>query len=368
MNTSKTITVLHTESSKGWGGQELRTFHESAGLIRLGARVLILCQPGSMLAENARAAGIDVKLCTMKKSYDVFAIKKILTLIGDENIDIINTHSGRDTFLAGVAGRLSLKKPRIVRTRHLALPITSKFTYNLLAHKIVTVSEYVREYLISKGIPPAKIAAIHTCVDLNKFDPDKAGDSLRKELGISADTLVIGTVAILRRNKGHHILLEAIPAVLKEVPEAVFVFAGNGPQKQNIENEIKARGLRGKVYMLGLRNDIPDILKSIDLFVLPTLQEALGTSFIEAMAMEKPVIGTDVGGVSEVIKDGINGCLVKADDPMDLAEAIIKVLRSDRRGRMMGIEGRRMALQNFSSEKMCEDMFALYLSLLQREN
>jgi len=368
LNTAKTITVMHTESSNGWGGQEFRTFRESMGLMKLGVRIIILCQPGSVLGEKAEAAGIEVKTCTMKRSYDIFAVKRIIKLIRDENIDIINTHSGRDTLLAGIAGRLSSRKPTVVRTRHLALPITSKFTYNVLAHKIVTVSEYVRGYLISVGISPSKIAAIHTCVDLNKFDPNKAGDSLRKELGLAADTPVIGTVAILRKKKGHHIILDAIPAVLKEVPEAVFVFAGNGPQKQNIENEIKARGLSGKVYMLGLRNDIPDVLKSIDLFVLPTLQEALGTSFIEAMAMEKPVIGTDVGGVSEVIKDGVNGCLVKPDDPSDLARAVVRVLRSDNRGRMMGIEGRKMALQNFSSEKMCGDMFSLYSSLLQRKN
>ncbi len=181
-------------------------------------------------------------------------------------------------------------------------------------------------------------------------------------------TPIVGTVSILRRKKGHHILLDAIPKILKEVPEAVFVFAGNGPQEENILNKIKALELEGKVFMLGLRHDIPDILKSIDLFVLPTLQEALGTSFIEAMAMETPVIGTDVGGVGEVIKDGVNGYMVKANDPSDLAKTIIKVLKTDQRGKMMGMEGRRMVLKNFSAERMCEQMLALYGSLLKRES
>ena len=365
---AEVFSVLHTESSVGWGGQESRTLQESLGLRKLGARVLVLCQPGSKLGEKAEAEGFDVFRCRMKKSYDLFAVRMIMKLIRTENIDIVNTHSGRDSLLAGIAGRLSVKKPAVVRTRHLALPITSKFTYTMLANKIVTVSEYVREYLISEGISSSKIAAVHTCVDLNRFDPEKAKDSLRTELGLADGTPVVGTVSILRRKKGHHILLDAIPAILKEVPETVFVFAGNGPQEENIVNKIYDLGLKGKVFMLGLRDDIPDVLKSIDLFVLPTLQEALGTSFIEAMAMGKPVIGADVGGVGEVIKDGINGYLVKPNDPSGLARAIIKVLQADDRGRMMGIEGKKMARQNFSSERMCEEMHSFYLSLLRRNN
>lgn len=365
---AEVFSVLHTESSDGWGGQESRTLQESIGLRTLGARVLVLCQPGSKLGEKAEAEGFDVFRCRMKKSYDLFAVRMIMKLIRTENIDIVNTHSGRDSLLAGIAGRLSVKKPVVVRTRHLALPITSKFTYTMLAHKIITVSEYVRNYLISEGIFTSKISAVHTCVDLNRFDPEKAKDGLRKELGLGAATPIVGTVAILRRRKGHHILLDAIPEILKEVPEAVFVFSGNGPQEENIARRIEELGLSGKVFMLGLRNDIPDILKSIDLFVLPTLQEALGTSFIEAMAMETPVIGTDVGGVGEVIKDGVNGYMVKANNSSDLAGTIIKVLKADQRGKMMGMEGRRMVLKHFSAERMCEQMFALYVSLLKRES
>ena len=367
MNSGKNITVLHTESSTGWGGQETRTFHESIGMKKIGVKIIILCQHDSELGKRAKAAGIEVRTCRMKKSYDVTAVNYILKLIKNENVDIVNMHSGKDSLLAGVAGKLSSKNPVIVRTRHLALPITSKFTYNVLAHKIVTVSEYVRNYLISEGISPSKITAVHTCVDINKFDPENVKDGLRKELGVVAATPIIGTVSILRRKKGHHILLDAIPEILKEIPEAVFVFAGNGPQEENILNKIKALDLEGKIFMLGLRHDIPDILKSIDLFVLPTLQEALGTSFIEAMAMETPVIGTDVGGVGEVIKDGVNGYMIKPNDSSDLAKTIIKVLKADQRGKMMGMEGRRMVLKNFSAERMCEQMFALYVSLLNRE-
>lgn len=117
--------------------------------------------------------------------------------------------------------------------------------------------------------------------------------------------------------------------------------------------------------MLGLRKDIQEILKSIDIFILPTLQEALGTSFIEAMAMGKPVIGAGVGGVSEVIKNGANGYLVEPDNPHALAEAIIKMLKDKESARLMGMEGRKIVEKDYTAEKMCERMHALYLSLIK---
>ncbi|HBR21120.1 MAG TPA: glycosyltransferase family 1 protein [Nitrospiraceae bacterium] len=359
------LTILHTESSTGWGGQENRTLQECIGLKKRGVRVIILCQPESRLNKRALAEGIEVRTCRMKKSYDILAISHILKLIRSENIDIISSHSGRDSLLAGIAGRLSRKKPIIVRTRHLALPITSKFTYSLLAHKVVTVSEYVKQYLIEKDIASGKVAAIPTGIDTDKFNPERVNDSLRQELGLQKDVPVIGTIAILRRKKGHHIILDAMPLVLKEIPDAVFVFAGDGPQRDNILNKIKASGLSEKVFMLGLRKDIPEILKSIDIFALPTLQEALGTSFIEAMAMGKPVIGADVGGVSEVIKNGVNGYLVEPDNPLALAEAIIKMLKDREAARLMGTEGRKIVEKDYTVEKMCERMYAIYLSLIK---
>jgi glycosyltransferase involved in cell wall biosynthesis len=359
------LTILHTESSTGWGGQENRTLQESRGMKKLGARVIILCQPDSSLSRRAVAEGIEVRTCTMKKSYDIRAIQYILKLIKDENINVINTHSGKDSLLAGIAGRLSTRKPVIVRTRHLALPITSKITYSVLPHKVVTVSEYVRNYLIKKSIPMEKVTAIPTGIDTSRFDPERVNGKLKQELGLKPEIPLVGTIAILRKKKGHHILLDAIPLILEKIPDAVFVFAGDGPQKKNIADKIEDLGLTGRVFMLGLRKDIPDILKSIDIFVLPTLQEALGTSFIEAMAMEKPVIGADVGGVNEVIKEGINGYLVEPDNPHALADAIIMALQDKEKLNIMGIEGRKIAEQNYTVEKMCEKMYALYSSLLK---
>jgi glycosyltransferase involved in cell wall biosynthesis len=358
------LRILHTESSKGWGGQENRILQESLGLARLGAKVLVLCQPGSRLALRARESGLEVRTVKMRRGLDLIAIWQIMRVIRNEQIAVVNTHSGRDSMLAGIAARLGRARPVVVRTRHLALPITSKFTYSVLPHQVVTVSEYVRRYLIGRGIPQARVAAVPTGVDLSRFDPDAEVGTLRVELGLEAKTPLVGTAAILRLKKGHQVLLEAIPKVLKAVPDAVFVFAGDGPQQQNILKSIREKKLGAHVLLLGLRRDIPNVLKSIDLFVLPTIEEALGTAFVEAMAMQKPVIGTRVGGVPEVIDDGGNGLLVDPHDPAGLADAIVRLLRDPDLAAAMGERGRQIATTEFSVERMCRRMQALYEALL----
>ena len=358
------ITVLHTESSQGWGGQERRTLRECQGLLARGARPIVLCQPGSVLAQRAAEASIEVRTCRMRRSFDVFAVAAIARLIRAEGVDIVNTHSGRDSLLAGLAGRLSRRRPVIVRTRHLALPITSKMSYSVLPHRVVTVSEFVRGYLIQRGVPAERVIAIPTGIDCARFQRDGVESGLRKEWGIDPIAPLVGTVAILRYKKGHHILLGAIPQVLAAMPEARFVFAGDGPQQANLAAKIAAMGLEGKVLLLGLRRDIPSVLNAIDLFVLPTLEEALGTSYLEAMAAGKAVIGTSVGGVGEVVRPSCNGYLVPANDPVALAQAIILALRDPAHLHAMGQAGRAQAGAEFSLGRMCDRMLTLYTDLL----
>jgi glycosyltransferase involved in cell wall biosynthesis len=359
------LVVLHTESSTGWGGQESRTLDESVGLRALGARVLILCQFGSRLGERAAERGIDVRHAPMRSGLDWPAVRFILRLIRDEGVRVVNTHSGQDSLLAGIAGRLSRRRPVVVRTRHLALPITSKMSYGLLPHRVVTVSSHVRCRLVERGIPAERIVAIPTGVDPGgRFDPSGVTGSLKEELGLRPDIPLVGTVAILRFKKGHQVLIEAVPRILQSVPETVFVCAGDGPQRDNLTRSLRERGLTDRVHLLGLRGDIPNVLKSIDVFVLPTLEEALGTSFLEAMAMGKPVIGTWVGGVPEVVRHGVNGLLVAPNDPEGLAEATARLLQDPARGRAMGSEGRRMVESEFTVQRMCQRMHDLYRSLL----
>ena len=360
------MTILHTESSLGWGGQENRTLNEMLGLRELGHTALLASQPGAKLGVRASEAGFTVFETRMRSAIDLPAILRLRGFIREAGADIVNTHSSRDTQLAGMAARLLARRPRIVRTRHLALPITSRFTYSVLPDHVVTVSAHVARYLESAGVPPDHITAVPTGIDLTRYAAVPGGGTLRAELGLAAGAPLVGTVAILRRKKGHAELLEAIPAVLTRIPDAHFVFAGDGPQRENLERRIAELGLGNSVHLLGLRRDVVNVLQSLDLFVLPTHQEALGTAFVEAGAMGLAAIGSNVDGVPEIVGDGETGKLVPVNNPPVLARVIIELLADAATRQRMGDAARRKVATHFSREAMVAGMVGVYRRAMER--
>jgi glycosyltransferase involved in cell wall biosynthesis len=360
--------ILHTESSKGWGGQENRTLNEMIGLRELGHELAVAGQPGARLLDRAAEAGFVTFATPMRNALDLPAILALRRVMRTFQAEIVNTHSGRDTQLAGMAARtLGGNRPRIVRTRHLALPITSRFTYNHLVDHVVTVSSFVRDYLISAGVSADRITAVPTGIDFQRYRPDPKGGSLRQELGLGPDVPLVGTVAILRFKKGHSEILDAAPTVLKTLPEAHFVFAGDGPMLETIQARIAAEGLEQRVHLLGLRRDVVNVLQSLDLFVLPTHQEALGTAFVEAGAMGLPAIGSDIDGIPEVVVHGETGLLVPPLNGAALADAILELLQAPDRRRQLGANARQRVSRLFTREAMARGMATLYQRLRESQ-
>jgi len=370
---SGVLSVLHTESSTGWGGQENRTLNEMLAMRRLGWRCLVACRPGAILGKRAKTEGFAVHEINMRGFANIPAMFGLRHLMRREEVTVVNTHSGRDNQLACMAAHSLIgKRPILVRTRHLALPISSRLGYCLLPDHVVTVSNYVRRYIQSEGIAGERVTAVATGIDLSLYqcssDEESNNDSdLRTELGLPANTLLVGTIAILRKKKGHADLLSAIPQVLQYNSNAHFIFAGDGPQMHNIRRQIADNGLQSRVHLLGLRKDVINILRHLDIFVLPTHQEALGTAFIEAGAMRLPTIGTTVDGVPEVIVDGATGLLTPPHNPPALAAAIGKLLAAPELRRRMGEAARARVEKLFSQHAMGKAMQAVYEKLLHND-
>ncbi|HTZ00011.1 MAG TPA: glycosyltransferase [Rhodocyclaceae bacterium] len=355
------LKILHTESSTGWGGQEHRTFKEMVALRERGHDLQLACRPGARLGERAEEAGFRVHRISMRGGGDLPAAWKLTRLLRREGIQVVNTHSGHDSLLGALAGRLA-GTPLIVRTRHLALPITSLATYRTLPHRVVTVSEWVRRYLISAGVPSANVATVYTGIEP---PPPVEHSTLRQELGLAADDLVVGTVAILRYEKGHKELIDAAAPLLAEFSRLHLVFAGDGPIFDRLRADIAGRGLSGRIHLLGLRRDIPNVLAGCDFFALATWQEALGTSFIEAMAAGLAVVGTAVDGVPEVVRHGVSGLLVPAKDTAALTAALRTLVTDAALRRRFGQAGLEITRTRFSVATMAAEMEAFYLKSLE---
>lgn len=360
--------ILHTESSVGWGGQENRTLNELIGMRERGHEMAVVSRPGARIIDRAQEAGFPTFAIDMRGAIDFPAMFRLRSVIKRFRADIVNTHSGRDTQLTGMAARSIIGgRPRIVRTRHLALPITSKFSYSVLPDHVVTVSKFVENYLVEAGVPRERITTVSTGVDFARYDRSTIEGDLRAELGLPADALLIGTVAILRKKKGHAETIEAAAQVIERFPTAHFIFAGDGPQTANLERRIAELGLGDRVHMLGLRRDVVNILKSLDVFVLPTHQEALGTAFIEAGAMGLPAVATNVDGVPEVVQDNRTGLLVPVRDSRAIAEAICRLLDDPVYRQGMGANAAEFVRRKFSREAMAHGMEALYQRLIDAE-
>lgn len=352
----KPLRILHSESSNGWGGQEHRTFKEMLALRERGHELELVCVPHARLGERLESAGFTVHYVPMRSGFDVSAICAIGRILNRGRFDVLNTHSGRDSLLGGMAARV-VRTQLIARTRHLALRITSRATYTWLPHKVIAVSDSVRTYLESEGVAAHHVVTVYTGI---AKAPRVARSSLRAELGLGEDAVIAGTVAIIREKKGHADLIRVAGALVKQRPHLHFVFAGDGPLFDETKASVAAKGLDKHIHFLGLRRDIPNVLAGFDLFVLPTYQEALGTSFIEAMAAGLPVIGTSVDGVPEVIEHGVNGLLIAAHDDHALSAALLRLIDSPAERRRMGDEGVRITQTRFSVDTMADEMVAFY--------
>jgi glycosyltransferase involved in cell wall biosynthesis len=352
------VKVLHTEASLGFGGQERRTLRELEGLDPTRFRGVLLCQPGSKLGRITEERKIPTIWLKMRSAYDPVAFFQILRLLKREHIDIIHAHSSRDAWLAGAAGKLLGIK--VFRTRHLLTPIGGPYVYRRLTDRVLTVSEGVRQYLISAGVPTGQIIAVPTGIDLKRFDPARTDlVDMRARFNIPRHAFVIGIIAVLRKAKGHRFLLQGIKRLASEFPQIKLLIAGTGPQEQNISRLIQELGLENHVMMLGHQDDIPSLLKALDVFVLPAQEEALGTALVEATAMGVPVIATRIGGIPEVV--GEAGLLFESEDVEDLVNHLRTLIRSPALAARMRTQGMERARALYDENLMVRRIEKLYL-------
>jgi len=361
-------TILHTESSVGWGGQEIRVHLELVRLRERGHRMLLACHPQSELAKRAERDRIEVWCLPFRRPIDPRLTRQVHHLLTRERVELVNTHSSVDSWVASLAARTA--RVPVVRTRHLSVPLKkdpfSRLVYWTLCDRIVTTGEAIRRLFLEElRLDPSKVISIPTGVDLRQLDPHAVDEKeVRQELGVEATTPLIGTVAVLRSWKGHRFFLEAVPVILRKVPSARFLIVGDGPQGGNIERWIRELGLAQAVMMLGHREDIPEVLAALDIVVsASTAAEGVPQALLQALAMRRPVVATRVGAVPEVIRHEETGLLVPPGDPAALAAAITSLLSDPHRGAALGMAGRRLVEKEFTVEVMLERLEVLYAEM-----
>jgi glycosyltransferase involved in cell wall biosynthesis len=357
------LTILHTETLTRWGGQQNRVLTEAVGLSRRGYKVIISCHKGTTLAHKAKEAGIKVYEVNMVKTAHLSNIPKLISIIKKEGVEIVSTHSSVDSWAGGLAAKLTGK--RLVRFRHNLYPVgrdpLTRFIY-AIPDRFIAISTAVKDVLVKRGLKSTKITVIPSSVDTGHFSP--ATDDLRKELNISPETMIIGNSSTFTWTKGQETLLQAFNLIHKKFP-CILLFAGRLPdsRKGKYLNHVH-EDLRDKVVLLGHREDIPRVLKTIDIFIYPSVLEGLGTALLEAMAMGRPIITSDIPTFGDFIEDRVNGLFFKVRNPEDLAEKAVFLMQDKKLKEQIGKKARSTALEKFTVEKMIDRTEAYYQEVL----
>lgn len=358
------LRILHSEAATSFGGQEQYILRMMLAMRERGHYLEAVCQPHAILAQRLRDEGFTVHTTYMDGPVNfVKSLRTIRRVLRQGRFDVLNTHSRRDTIVAACAGRLA-GTPLIVRTRHLAKKVGSLLSYTIIPHRVTTASDFVRNHLIERGVPPAHVATVYPAVDL---PPVPETSTLRQELSLAQNDIVVGCVAVMRTQKGHRELIDAMQPLIKERPNVHLVLVGGGsPVFEEVQAYVAEKGLGKRVHMLGARRDVPNLLAGFDLFALATRQEASGTVFVEAGAAGLPVVGTNVDGVPEMMQDGISGLLVPLDDQQALTAALKQLIDDPGLRQKMGRAGLEFCRiqDRFSADAMARRAEACYTQWL----
>ncbi|HWD22107.1 MAG TPA: glycosyltransferase family 4 protein [Burkholderiales bacterium] len=356
------LSIVHTESSLGWGGQEIRILSEAQGLIARGHDVRLLCPPEARIHAEAPAWSVPVIGLSIAKKR-LRGLRSLLDWFKSNRCHVVSTHSSTDSWLAALT-MLVLGRPYpIVRTRHISAPVPknapTRWLYTRATSRIVTAGEALKKELIERnGFPAQRIDSVPTGADAKRFRPgDKA--AARSGLGLPREKTLVGIVATLRSWKGHRYLVEALAGL----PEAVgLVIVGDGPQRQSLEHLVAQLGLGERVRFKGNQADVVPWLQALDIFALPSYaNEGVPQALLQAMLVGLPCVTTATGSIPELARDGETALVVPPQDVSRLREALQKLIGDAELRKTLGAAARKHCEAGFSYEGMLDRMETIYL-------
>jgi glycosyltransferase involved in cell wall biosynthesis len=370
-------TVFHLIYSLETGGAEADLLAKSRVLVQTyGYDVTIGCllKRGELAAE-AEAAGIRVLGPLMRGKFDARVIPRLVRFMRDGRYNVVHTHMFASNLLGRLAAMLAgvpviVSTVQLIADREARWEILVDRLLQYRAETMIASSQAVRQSFIQRGIRPAKIAVIYNSVDFARFDAvdrETARRTMRQAFGWDEGHFVVGTVARLERVKGIDRLIDAAKAVAEAIPQARFLVVGDGPQREDLFSRVRRLELGERCIFTGLRSDVPQILPAFDLFVLPSLSEALGIAVIEALAGGVPVVASRVGGVPEVVIHGETGLLVPPGDATQLAQAILYMAANLAEARQWAERGQKRVRRMFDVNKLADAQARLYQHFLEQK-
>lgn len=358
--------VLQVSTPRTWRGGEQQAAYLALALKKKGVAQCLLTPEGSALAERMAGAGIQVATFSRR---GLTLASTIASICQKESIDLVHTHDSHAHSAAVLSAVLFGNKTPVVVSRRVDFPISrsplSRWKYNHpLVKKIICVSEMIRQITAKDIRKKDVLCVIHSGIDLHRYDVVTDRQLLRRELGLSDHTRIIGNLSALADHKDYPTFLRTAAAVLQQRRDVLFIIAGAGPEEASIRQQIGAMGLTDHVKLLGFRQDVPAVMKALDLFLITSATEGLGTIVLEAFAAGVPVVATMAGGIPELVKDEVTGLTAPVGDDHALAEQVLRLLKDPTLAAKLS-HAATAAATSFTFEQTAEKTLRVYRELLQ---
>ncbi len=343
-----------------------------------GHQLFVACPSHGPLTEALRAEGAEVLVFPMRKTYDLLAIYRLYKIMRKYKIDVIHSHGLLVNILSRVASYLACT-PVSISTAHIPLNLKSgKQAQNVFEklmgpyylimdnltsffnQKVIAVSHAVKKDLMEQGVDPKRIVVVQNGIDLTRGS--RNNQNTKGKLKRVGNHSIVGTITRLSPQKDIPTFLKMAALVIRDVPKTQFLIVGDGEKRKELQDLAEKLGLGYHVRFLGYRRDVPDLLRTFDIFALSSLWEGLPIVILEAMAAEKPVVATAVDGVAEVVEHGKTGLLAEPRRQDLLARSVIELIKNPARAREMGERGRERVESYFSIDRVINTVEQIYLS------
>ena len=373
------IRILHIHTLPIISGSGINTFLSMRGMDSRIYEAELACAPGGRLVDLVQKHNMSVRTFNnlvqpLHPVRDMLALMNLIFFLKNNRYHIVHTHNSK----AGFLGRLAAKfagVPVIVHTVHgFAFhdqePIWRQNLFRNLERrasrwcdKMIFISQPLIDWALREGIVTEdKAVKIYSGIELDQFGPvtEDTKNSIRSKWRIGHEDVVIGVVSKLWEGKGHAILIEAIKELRKEIQDIRLVIVGEGYLYNELRNLVHMLGLSDSVLFTGFQMDVSEIIATFDVAVLPSFFEGMGRVLLEAMAMEKPVVASRVGGIPDLVEHGVNGLLVSPGDVLELSNAIKKIVRDKKLALEMSKKGRKRITEQFSADAMVQSIEKVY--------
>jgi L-malate glycosyltransferase len=360
---------LHIDTARTWRGGQNQVLLTVNGLRGIGQRASLVAHPEGELRRRAQE-GLDLIPIVPRTEIDLSAAWRLSRVVKRLRPDIVHAHDAHGTAMAslGLSFGPPTPTPALIVSRRVDFHL-NRNSFSRWKHRqvdcFIAASEAIRKMLIADGVPSERTTTVHEGIDLEHVLA-AAPVNVHEAFWLPHGAPVVGNVAALVPHKGQRHLIEAARLVVREIPETRFVIFGEGDLRDQLERQVREHRLEKHVLLPGFRMDVLGCIKGLDLFVMSSVTEGLGTSLLDAMACSRASVATRAGGIPEIVEEGRTGVLVEPRDHSAMAREIVHLLKDDGLRQRMGEAARARVAERFTVERMVEGTAAVYESVAGR--